>query len=851
MSITLVPPDYPLNPSTCRIAVIGQNPGKTEVDPNVLKPFQGYSGNLLKKWWADLGIRREEVYIDNLIPYLCMPEKLEKKELDHWAGELHKRLATLPGLNVIVPTGDYATKALIGKGKWNWEKGKKGKKVEADDDVGITKLRGSIYPYISMSGRQLKVIPTLHPSAMFDRGSGKGMGVTKYILERRVIRDWQRIIHESQTPQINEPKRAHFICQGEEQARWFIDRLQEAETDPCAAMSVDIETPSGALDCIGFSFDTRWSFTFPTFTRRELDTYLPYIVRSCSSPISKVFQNGLYDTYWLRYYGIHTNNYIWDLMYAHGIIAPTDNHALDYLSSIYLPFHRYWKDEAKGEEAKKYATNHEALCIYNGMDNCIQRELFDYIKADLDARSLTSFYFTHVALLLEPLLETSLCGILVNREKLKALREVSISNVQEIRKELEQLAGEDLIAKSGFSPPKLMKYFHETLGLPKVFKLTKKKDGKSKSATLDAMALAKLANAYPAKALKPAQLCVDYRAETKQVESWLNEEKLDGDGRVRCQYSPTTEAGRLSSKSNPRGTGYNLQNTKTREKAWRRDKGNENIRSIYIPDPGCLLVECDLSQAEDRLGRMYCRSERMIEIANRHPADFDIHNRNAGIIFAKEFKVGDKFQRFMGKKVCHGSWRGLGGKKMSDQLLTEEDMIVPASQCQGMIDTLMHEDWEIRDNFHPWVREQIMTKGYLVNSWGRVWDVRGESFNDDLYRRGYSFPMQADCADHMNQWGFIPVYHFLKCNYNLLHARINIQRHDALIMSVPFEYVYDVVKFTLDSLQRPKEIMGNMLVIPSTIKVGLNDAEGKEWKRLPDKSNFLMELEAYLKEVNK
>ena len=230
------------------------------------------------------------------------------------------------------------------------------------------------------------------------------------------------------------------------------------------------------------------------------------------------------------------------------------------------------------------------------MDNCIQRELYDYLRGELDSRNLTSFYFQHVTALLEPLLETSLHGIRIDKPTMFSLREYAKEKAEAVRKELTVLAGEDLVAKKDFSRTKLLKFFHEKLNLPKKYKLTKKKDGKSKSVTLDSLALAKLAHEYPLIALEPAQLVVDYRAESKELESWLNEEKLDADNRVRCQYAPTTEAGRLASRSNPRGTGYNLQNTKTREKAWRRGTDKGNIRSMYVPDEGCVLLEIDLSQ---------------------------------------------------------------------------------------------------------------------------------------------------------------------------------------------------------------------------------------------------------------
>ena len=175
------------------------------------------------------------------------------------------------------------------------------------------------------------------------------MGVTKATLEKRVFRDWQRIVYESHFQESREPNRQYFVCQGEEQAKWFEDEVNKAYQDSNNVMSIDIETPD-YIRCVGFSFNPLWSFTFPTATRAETELYMPYIKRCCESSIQKVLQNGLYDTYWLRYYGISVNNYLWDLMYAHVVLDPTDNHSLDYLSSMYLPFHQYWKDEAKGKK---------------------------------------------------------------------------------------------------------------------------------------------------------------------------------------------------------------------------------------------------------------------------------------------------------------------------------------------------------------------------------------------------------------------------------------------------------------------------------------------------------------------
>jgi len=800
------------------------------------------------------------------------------------------------------------------------------------------------------------------------------------------------------------------------------------------------------------------------------------------------------------------------------MLHPADNHSLDFLSSVYLPYHQYWKDHAKSENGEgkyEWTKDRDKLLTYNGMDVCISRELLDWIWADVESMGLGEYYLSNIQPLYQPLLEISLNGVLVDQDKQLLLREVTKLESEETRLKLKELAGEDLVSKTGLSPLKLKKFFHDTLKLPKQYKITKKVDGKSKSVSLDAINLAKLAYRYKA-AKEPAQLVVDYRAQMKKLESWLEPRKLDDDGYVRAQFSPTTEAGRLASRSHPMGRavkpvkvkgaprrkkgdpvpvkpvdrGYNLQNTK------------KEIREIYKPDPGCLLLEIDQcltgdtliettlgskpikdiqigdyvlsshdrvvhwgevtaqkctgvkeictvvidsgesvtcslshrflvikhqgngrgkwygvpnhvieeveaqnlkpgdrlvplrkmvskhtgyewlysrssfertpthelvaeahygpnltrkmihhkdenklnnhpdnleyltskehngthdnlsrvdeekrlkalraavkkrrsyagagnpnygkrkqavgndlnhkvkevifkhkkeevysitvepehnyalsigifvknSQVEDRMCKMYTRAPRLVELANRHPSVYDVHTHNATLVFGVAESQVNKDQRFLGKIVSHGSQRGMTGNKLSDKLLSDYDLLVPPDECQGMLNRFLDELWEIKDIFFPWVKQEIIMKGRLINSWGQVWNVKDETLDEDLYRRGYSFPMQSEAARMMFNWGLIPVHKYLTTNYSRLHSRINIPRHDALIMSVPFDHLYEVGIFTLANLERPREIMGNWLTVPCSIKVGLNDAynekkhEGIEFKSLPKRDEFM------------
>jgi len=250
--------------------------------------------------------------------------------------------------------------------------------------------------------------------------------------------------------------------------------------------------------------------------------------------------------------------------------------------------------------------------------------------------------------------------------------------------------------------------------------------------------------------------------------------------------------------------------------------------------PG-IFVEVDLSIAEDRVCRMWTRAPRQIEIARMHPSQFDGHRYNASMIFNKQQADVTKEERFLGKVVSHGAERGMSGQKLSDKLLVDHDIVMSPKQCQALINKFLHENHEIRDIFFPEIRNEIMMKRELRNPFGARWRVPYGTLDDDIYRRAYSFPMQSSVAQIMNLWGFLPTYHYLKS----MRSKINLQRHDAIIVSCHPHEAYDVACFILRSVERPVVYPGgNEMIIWGTIKIGRNDKEGYEWKSLPTQAQF-------------
>jgi len=243
----------------------------------------------------------------------------------------------------------------------------------------------------------------------------------------------------------------------------------------------------------------------------------------------------------------------------------------------------------------------------------------------------------------------------------------------------------------------------------------------------------------------------------------------------------------------------------------------------------------------------------MVELANRHPSEYDAHTHNASVIFGKPESEITKDERYLGKKVVHGSQRGLRGEKMSDNISkdTKGAVFVHPKRCDALIERYHEEAWEIRKIYFPWVERQIRDVGVLVNSWGRRLDFRVQSnpleirrIDDDMYREGYSYYMQSECADWTNQYGFIPISQYMQGMYG---KPVSAQTHDEIMVSVPLRDAWMTAKYMVTALEQTREIprgSGNYLTIWAEVIVGRSWGDKRfEWKRLPSYDEFYAQLE--------
>jgi len=136
---------YGVGDPNADLMFIGEAPGFHEDKQG--EPFVGAAGQLLNQLLAEIGIAREDVYINNTVN--CRPPGNRDPlpdELDACKPWLDERVAIIDPA-VVVTLGNWATRYILGK------------------QVSISRVRGQRFPW---SGRT--VIPTFHPAAVLHGG---------------------------------------------------------------------------------------------------------------------------------------------------------------------------------------------------------------------------------------------------------------------------------------------------------------------------------------------------------------------------------------------------------------------------------------------------------------------------------------------------------------------------------------------------------------------------------------------------------------------------------------------------------------------------------------------------------
>lgn len=121
-----------------KVVIVGESPGAPDADSE--KPFMGPVGDLLVKILAAIGLKREDVYLTNVVKFISAGDELTNEILSFFTPFLHREILAIKP-KIIISLGNTPTKALLNTKK------------------SITQMRGEFYDY---NGIQL--IPTFNPA---------------------------------------------------------------------------------------------------------------------------------------------------------------------------------------------------------------------------------------------------------------------------------------------------------------------------------------------------------------------------------------------------------------------------------------------------------------------------------------------------------------------------------------------------------------------------------------------------------------------------------------------------------------------------------------------------------------
>ncbi len=131
-----------------RLMFVGEAPGHEEDVQGM--PFVGEAGTLLTKIIEAMGLKREDVYICNILK--CWPSKNRNplpEEISVCMDYLYKQIEYIKP-EVICGLGKFASQTLL------------------NTETSITKLRGTWHEF-----RGIKFMPTFHPAYLLRNPSGK------------------------------------------------------------------------------------------------------------------------------------------------------------------------------------------------------------------------------------------------------------------------------------------------------------------------------------------------------------------------------------------------------------------------------------------------------------------------------------------------------------------------------------------------------------------------------------------------------------------------------------------------------------------------------------------------------
>ncbi|HEM3681915.1 TPA: DNA polymerase I [Streptococcus suis] len=463
-----------------------------------------------------------------------------------------------------------------------------------------------------------------------------------------------------------------------------------------------------------------------------------------------------------------------DSRLAKYLLSTVDDNALTTIAHLYGQTSLIPDEAIYGKGAKLALPERDVFFPHLARKVQVLLETEAPMLAKLEENQQSDLLFEMELPLANVLAKMEIAGIKVKVETLKAMQAENEVLIEQLTKEIYELAGQEFNINS---PKQLGTILFEDMGLP--LEYTKKtKTGYSTAVDV----LERLAPIAPV-----VSKILDYRQITKLQSTYVIglQDAILEDGKIHTRYvQDLTQTGRLSS------TDPNLQNIPVRLEQGRL------IRKAFVPSlENSVLLASDYSQIELRVLAHISQDQHLIEAFQQGA---DIHTSTAMRVFGIE-KAEDVTpnDRRNAKAVNFGVVYGISDFGLSNNLG------ISRKEAKNYIDTYFERFPGIKKYMETIVRE-ARDKGYVETLYKRrreLPDINSRNFNVRNFaeRTAINSPIQGSAADILK----VAMINLDKALTDAgLSTRMLLQVHDEIVLEVPMaelETVKAMVKETMES----------------------------------------------------
>ncbi|MBE3569288.1 MAG: DNA polymerase I [Bacillales bacterium] len=479
----------------------------------------------------------------------------------------------------------------------------------------------------------------------------------------------------------------------------------------------------------------------------------------------------------LRRHGIELKGIEFDLLLASYLINPSESPS-DFADVAKLHgFHEVESDEAVyGKGAKLKLPDRDIYEEHIARKAAGLAKLAETCRDVLKENDQLSLFYDLEMPLALILADMEWTGVKVDVDRLKEMGDELYNRLQEIEKEIFELAGQEFNINS---PKQLGHILFEKMGLPVI---KKTKTGYSTSADV----LEKLESSH-----EIVRYILEYRQLGKLQSTYI-------DGLLKVVHQDThkvhtrfnqalTQTGRLSS-ADP-----NLQNIPIRLEEGRK------IRQAFVPsEKDWVIFSADYSQIELRVLAHISGDQKLIQAFQE---DMDIHTKTAMDVFHVQKEEVTSNMRRQAKAVNFGIVYGISDYGLS------QNLGITRKEAGQFIERYFASYPDVKEYMDEIVRE-AKRKGYVTTLLHRrryLPEITSRNFNVRSFaeRTAMNTPIQGSAADIIKK-AMIDMAERLEKEQ--LKSRMLLQVHDELIFEVPPDEIETMKKIVPDVMEHAVEL---------------------------------------------